>query len=167
MCICLCSELMVLCVSQVLHLRGGGDEGEEHTCVAKLLTGERKGETCNRIAKGEVNSKYFCGYHLEAAKKKCVAKLSSGERKGETCNMIAKGELNGKYLCGYHLKAAKKEFANNVAKVEKLMEKLAVTRANVLNTWSNAGSSSHGIVVGTPVVNEDDLHSNSDDTDSD
>ena len=128
MCICLCSELMVLCISQVLHLRGGGDEGEEHTCVAKLSTGERKGETCNRIAKGEVNSKYFCGYHLEAAKK---------------------------------------EFANNVAKVEKLMEKLAVTRANVLNTWSNAGSSSHGIVVGTPVVNEDDLHINSDDTDSD
>ena len=128
MCICLCSELMVLCVSQVLHLRGGGDEGEEHTCVAKLLTGERKGETCNRIAKGEVNSKYFCGYHLEAAKK---------------------------------------EIANKVAKIEKLMEKLAVTRANVLNTWSNAGSSTHGIVVGTPVVNEDNLHINSDDTDSD
>lgn len=78
----------------------------------------------------------------------CVAVLASGARAGEVCGKTGK-EFNGKFYCGYHLHAAKTAAAKKMAEIEKLMEKLGVSKEDVMKAWE--GGESSGVPVGVPI----------------
>lgn len=86
--------------------------------------------------------------------KTCVAVLASGARKGEVCGKAGK-EFGGQIYCGYHLRAAKNAAKNDAAKkmaeIDQLMEKLGVSREDVMKAWEDGEGSSSDVAVGVPV----------------
>ena len=85
----------------------------------------------------------------DAEPKTCVAILASGARAGEICGKPGK-EFGGKFYCGYHLRAAKKEAGDKISQIEKLMEKLEMSRDDVMKAWEG-GEGSSDVAVGVPV----------------
>lgn len=79
----------------------------------------------------------------------CVAILASGARKGEVCGKTGK-EFGGKIYCGYHIRAAKNDYAKKMAEIDQLMEKLGVSRDDVMKAWEG-GEGSSDVAVGVPV----------------
>jgi hypothetical protein len=79
----------------------------------------------------------------------CVAVLASGSRKGEVCGKTGK-EFGGKIYCGYHIRAAKNDAAKKMAEIDQLMEKLGVSRDDVMKAWEG-GEGSSDVAVGVPI----------------
>lgn len=86
----------------------------------------------------------------DAEPKTCVAILASGARKGEVCGKPGK-EFGGKIYCGYHIRAAKNDAAKKMFELEKLMDKLEMSKADVMKAWEG-GEGSSDVAVGVPVA---------------
>ena len=60
-------------------------------------------------------------------------------------------DLDGKIYCGYHVRAARATVAKKLAELEKLMEKLEMSRDDVMKAWEGGEGSSEDVAVGVPV----------------
>lgn len=78
------------------------------TCNAKLKSGKRKGENCNKPCFTK-----YCKYHSKIISNQkdqetCIAVIKSGKRQGKMCGCKLKSDDNIKYKkCGKHLKINK------------------------------------------------------------
>ena len=87
--------------------------------------------------------------------KGCCAILASGARKGEVCGKPGK-EFDGKIYCGYHVRAAHATAAKKVAEIEIMMQKLGVSKADLMKA-REGGEGSSDVAFGVPVAAEGEV----------